>query len=74
MGPKPMSVSRVSKETGISSGSLYEWLKQARGENPIDIPKERKDLAMRGLGFSQGGLTTRGNIGLGFYAGGLKAW
>lgn len=42
LGPKPRSVSQVSKETGISSGSLYKWLKQASGESPIDIPKRVK--------------------------------
>ncbi len=42
LGPKPPSVTELSKKTGISQPTLYSWLKIAKSSEPLDIPKRIK--------------------------------
>jgi hypothetical protein len=42
LGPKPPSLTELSKTTGIPRQSLYRWLENAKSAEPVDIPKRVK--------------------------------
>lgn len=45
LGPKPPSVTELSRKTGIAQPTLYSWLKIARSSEPLDIPKRIKRVS-----------------------------
>lgn len=44
LGPNPPSIVSLSERSGISTTTLYAWVKQVKSTEPVDIPKRIKRI------------------------------
>jgi hypothetical protein len=45
LGPKPPNIAELSKKAGIPQGTLYNWLRLTKSDEPMDIPKRVKRVS-----------------------------